>query len=139
LECGYRKRLSHPTTRPMQDYAMDCRKWRKLIMAALRSRCRHYIFVLWFLLSSFSSFFFFPHLFSAVADWMSTISPNLAFSYIGSVTARHSSSGHQPNFAAWYKEWNYGTLAEGATCIRQGGYHVGHRPHILVIDHTLAR
>jgi len=27
--------------------------------------------------------------------------------FIGSVTARHSSSGHQPNFAAWYKEWNY--------------------------------
>jgi len=27
-----------------------------------------------------------------------------------SVTARHSSSGRQPNFAAWYKEWNYGTF-----------------------------
>ena len=25
----------------------------------------------------------------------------LAFSYIGSVTVRHSSSGRQPNFAAW--------------------------------------
>jgi len=35
-------------------------------MAALRSRCGHYIFVLF--LSSF-----FPHLISAVADWMSTI------------------------------------------------------------------
>jgi len=23
----------------------------------------------------------------------------------------------QPNFAAWYKEWNYGTVAEGATYI----------------------
>jgi len=23
------------------------------------------------------------------------------------VTARHSSSGHQPNFVAWNKEWNY--------------------------------
>jgi len=42
-----------------------------LIMAALRSRCGHYIFVLWFLLSS--SFFFFPRLISAVLDWMSTI------------------------------------------------------------------
>jgi len=29
-----------------------------------------------------------------------TLRPSLAFSYIGSVTARHSSSGHQPNFAA---------------------------------------
>jgi len=30
-----------------------------------------------------------------------------AFSYIGSVTARHSSSGRQPNFATWYKKLNY--------------------------------
>jgi len=44
--------------------------------------------------------------------------PSLAFSYIGSETARHSSSGRRPNFAAWYKEWNYGTFAEGATYIR---------------------
>ena len=27
-----------------------------------------------------------------------------------------------------YKEWNYGTSAEGATYIRLGGHHVGHRP-----------
>jgi len=40
-----------------------------------------------------------------------TLRPSLAFSYIGSVTARHSSSGRQPNFAAWYKELNYGTFA----------------------------
>jgi len=40
-----------------------------------------------------------------------TLRPSLAFSYIGSVTARHSSSGRQPNFAAWYKEWSYGTFA----------------------------
>jgi len=30
-----------------------------------------------------------------------TLCPSLAFSYIGSVTARHSSSGHQPSFVAW--------------------------------------
>jgi len=36
-------------------------------MAALHSRCGHYIFALWFLLS------FFPHLISAVADWMCAI------------------------------------------------------------------
>ena len=35
-----------------------------------------------------------------------TLHPSLAFSYIGSITARHSTSGRQPNFAAWYKEWN---------------------------------
>jgi len=57
-----------------------------------------------------------------------TLRPTLAFSYIGSVTARHSSSGRQPSFAAWYKEWNYATFADGATYIRLGGHHVGHRP-----------
>ena len=57
-----------------------------------------------------------------------TLRPSLALAYIGSATARHSSSGRQPNFAAWYKEWNYGTFVEGATYIRQGGHHIGHRP-----------
>ena len=33
-----------------------------------------------------------------------------------------------PNFAAWYKEWRYRTFAEGATYIRLGGHHIGHRP-----------
>jgi len=42
-----------------------------------------------------------------------TLRPSLAFFYIGSVTVRHSSSGRQPNFAAWYKEWNYRTFEEG--------------------------
>jgi len=42
-----------------------------------------------------------------------TLHPSLAFSFIGSVNARHSSSGCQPNFVAWYKEWNYGTFASG--------------------------
>jgi len=41
-----------------------------------------------------------------------TLSQSLAFSYIGSVTARHSSSGRQPKFAVCYKEWNYRTFAE---------------------------
>ena len=54
--------------------------------------------------------------------------PSLAWSCIGSVTARHSSSRCQPNFAVWYKEWNYRTFAEGATYIRLGGQHAGHRP-----------
>jgi len=38
-----------------------------IIMAALRSRCGHHIFAMWFLSV------FFPRLISAVADWMSTI------------------------------------------------------------------
>jgi len=56
-----------------------------------------------------------------------TLRPSLAFSYIGIVTARHSSSGRQPNFLAWCKEWNFGTFVEGATYIRLGGRYV----HIL--------
>jgi len=55
-----------------------------------------------------------------------TLRPSLAFSYIVSVTARHWSSGRQPNFAVRYKERNYGTFADGATYIRLGGHHVGH-------------
>ena len=47
-----------------------------LVMAALRSRCGHYIFTLWFLLSSF---FFIPRLISAAADWMSTILPHMVW------------------------------------------------------------
>jgi len=43
-----------------------------VFMAALRSRCEHYIFALWFLLLPSSSFVF-PRLISAVAEWMSTI------------------------------------------------------------------
>ena len=43
-----------------------------LIMAALCNRAGHYIFVLWFVSSFFLSIFF-PHLISAVVDWMSTI------------------------------------------------------------------
>jgi len=33
-----------------------------------------------------------------------TLRPSFAFSYIGSITARHSSSGRQQNFAVSYKE-----------------------------------
>jgi len=60
-----------------------------------------------------------------------TLRASLTFAYIGSVTARHASSGREPNFAVGYKEWNYGTFAEGAshaTYIRLGGHHVGHGP-----------
>ena len=57
-----------------------------------------------------------------------TLRPSLAFSYIDSVTARHSSSRRQPNFAAWYTEWNHGTFVDGATFIWLGDHHDGHRP-----------
>jgi len=57
-----------------------------------------------------------------------TLFSSFAFSYIGSITAWHSSSGRPPNFVAWYKKWNYGTFAEDTTYIWLGGYHVGHQP-----------
>jgi len=57
-----------------------------------------------------------------------TLRQSFAFSYIGSVTARLSRIRRQPNFAVWYKEWNYGTFAEVATYIHLGGHHVGHQP-----------
>jgi len=40
-----------------------------------------------------------------------TLRRKLALSYFDRVTAQHSSSGRQPNFVAWSKEWNYGTVA----------------------------
>jgi len=57
-----------------------------------------------------------------------TLLPTHVFCNIGSITAPHSSSGHQQNFVTSYKEWNYGTFAEGAIYIRLGGHHVGHWP-----------
>jgi len=47
-------------------------------MAALRSRFGHYIFALCCLLSIFLSLSF-PRLFSAVADWMSTVLPHMVW------------------------------------------------------------
>jgi len=47
-----------------------------LFVAALRSRCRHCIFVLLFLL-----LLFFPRLISAIADWMSTILLHMVWPY----------------------------------------------------------
>ena len=53
-----------------------------------------------------------------------TLRPNLAFSYIGSVTARHSSSGRQPNFAAFSRQRHLGLHWTGS-------HHFGHRPTFL--------
>jgi len=59
-------------------------------MAALRSRCGHYIFILWFLLSFFFFFFFFfPRLISAVGNWMSTILPHMVWAAITLGIGRH--------------------------------------------------
>jgi len=44
-----------------------------LVMAALSSRCGHYIFCPVVSSVFLSSSIFFPHLFTAVADWMSAI------------------------------------------------------------------
>jgi len=65
-----------------------------------------------------------------------TLRPILVFSYIGSVTARHSSSGRQPNFVVWHKEWNLfrnfsssSVLTEGATYIPRAAITLGIEPH----------
>ena len=55
-----------------------------------------------------------------------TLRPSLAFSYIGSVTARHFTSEREPGCNM--VQCNYGTFAEGATYIRLGGLNVGHWP-----------
>jgi len=69
-------RVHHP-------YEILSNKWRKrikgklsnpgslFVMAALWNRTGHYIFIQWFLLS-----FFFPCIFSAITDCMSTILPH---------------------------------------------------------------
>jgi len=97
---------------------------------------------LW-LLSSF--FFFFFLFFLAYSNGILSGAkftlrpPSLAFSYIGSVTVRHWSSGRQPNSAAWYKEWNYGTFAprffqQRAPPIFRGRPSRWAQAHILVVD-----
>ena len=48
-----------------------------IFVVALWNRADHYIFILWFLLSS--SYFLFPRLISAVADWMSAILPHMVW------------------------------------------------------------
>jgi len=48
-------------------------------MVALCNRADHYIFMLWFVLSSSSFFLFFPRLISAAADWMSAILPHMVW------------------------------------------------------------
>ena len=67
------------TSKPLywvHDNFVKCSFCSLIIMAALRSRCGHYIFALWFLLSFF---LFFPRLISDVGDWMSTILPHMVW------------------------------------------------------------
>jgi len=53
------------------------RSYTYLFMVALWNRADHCIFMLWFVLSSSSSFF--PRLISAAADWMSAILPHMVW------------------------------------------------------------
>jgi len=63
-----------------------------------------------------------------------TLRASLAFSNIGSVSARHSSSGSEPNFAAWYTRNGITKLSllvifnRGRHLYSEGNHHVGHRP-----------
>ena len=67
-----------------------------------------------------------------------TLHPSLAFSYFVSVTTQHLSSGCQPNFTAWYKEWNYRIFGprhfqQGATDIPRAATTLGIGPHSSLI------
>jgi len=55
------------------------RSYLYMVMAALWNTAGHYIFMLWFLSSTFYllSSIFFPSLILAVGDWMSTILPHM--------------------------------------------------------------
>ena len=44
----------------------------------------------------------------------STLHPSLDCPILA-VLLKSTFSGHQPNFAMWYKEWNYGTFTDSAT------------------------
>ena len=57
-----------------------------------------------------------------------TLRLSLAFSCFDSVTARHWSSGRQPNFAAWYKERNFRST-EAATYIPRAAVTLGIGSH----------
>jgi len=65
-----------------------------------------------------------------------TLRPSLAFSYIGSVTVRHSSSGRQPNFCSVVEGMALRNFRRGTTYIWQGGHHVEHRPAFLIMEST---
>jgi len=70
-------------------YALQAPLYSLFIMAALRSRCGHYIFALWFLsIFYLLSSFFIPRLISAAADWMSTILPHMVWPYSANLECR---------------------------------------------------
>ena len=63
-----------------------------------------------------------------------TLRPSLAFSYFGSVTARHSSCGREPNCDVVqgmelrnFRSWSFST--EGVACIRRAVITLGIGPH----------
>jgi len=95
------------------------------------------IFILWFLLLSS---FFFPRLISAVGDWMSTILPHMVWLSVNlecrsetccARLAENTALLHGTPVVGVSQTLRHWT--EGATCIRQGGHHVGHWPTFLVL------
>jgi len=64
---------------------------------------------------------------------LNSLCVQVVFSCIGSITERHWSSGHQPNFAKWYKDgiMELSLLVmfnRGRKLYSEGGQHVEHRP-----------
>ena len=61
-----------------------------------------------------------------------TLRASLEFSYIGSVTVRHSSSWHQPNFVAWYKNGIMEFLQRALSIFGWAAITLGIGPHSSV-------
>jgi len=67
----------------------------------------------------------------AFAPWRNFATCKIHFaskSYVLLYWQRYCMALEQWASAKLYKEWNYGTFAEGATYIRLGGHYVGHWP-----------
>jgi len=87
-------------------------------MAALCNRAGHYIFALWFFLSSFflsSSSIFFPRLISAVADWLSAILPHMVWPWCNLRRRSETSCWRHAEYTGRktrQKNRNLGTIAQ---------------------------
>ena len=77
---GHSRAAEMVSLRTMDLSYYQCYRSLGLVMVALCNRADHYIFILWFVLSSSSSSsFFFPRLISVAADWMSAILPHMVW------------------------------------------------------------
>jgi len=83
-------------------------------MAALRSRCGHYIFILWFLLLFFFFFFSLPNVSGRRLDVYHTSTHGVALVQIYNAGLKHAASGSlkiqdakTPKIAIWAPSHNF--------------------------------